>query len=147
MKKQINILMNLAYMNKFRYWLITIVVFVYSSTVLAQDINSFWTNYANLRTVGNHHEAINLLHKYETAFESSGNVDKFIYHLLLADSQLMIKDIDDASKSLVLCDMLIKDMTSEELQYCKDNDTLNIWLAKYYFLVGNQTLKDRKSVV
>ena len=63
--------MNLAYMNKFRYWLITIVVFVYSSTVLAQDINSFWTNYANLRTVGNHHEAINLLHKYETAFESS----------------------------------------------------------------------------
>lgn len=142
MKKQINILMNLAYMNKFRYWLITIVVFVYSSTVLAQDINSFWTNYANLRTVGNHHEAINLLHKYETAFESSGNVDKFIYHLLLADSQLMIKDIDDASKSLVLCDMLIKDMTSEELQYCKDNDTLNIWLAKYYFLVGNQTLNN-----
>lgn len=132
--------MNLEYMNRYRYWFITIVVFVCSNITLAQDVNSFWTNYIELQNSSDQHETIELLHQHKTIFESSGNVDRFVYHLLLANSQFAINDIDNALKSLSSCDWFIKEMTPEELQYCKDNEFLNIFFAKYYYFTGDQAL-------
>ena len=131
--------MNLVYMNRFRCWVIAII-FVCSGTTLAQDINSFWTAYAELQNSGNHHGIVKLLHKYKAGFDSSDRPDKLLFYLLLANSQLVINDVDKAMESLTVCDLLIKDMTSEELQFCKDNELLNIWLAKYYYFIGNQAL-------
>lgn len=132
--------MNLAYMNRFRYWFIAIIALVCPVTTFAQNINLFWTNYAELRNNGNHRDIVKLLHQHKEFFDSSGKIDKLMFYLLLADSQLVIDDVNKAEESLTLCDLIINDMTSEELQYCKDNEILNLWLAKYYYFIGNQAL-------
>lgn len=131
--------MNLAYMNRFRYWLIVIII-VCPVTTLAQDINLFWKDYAELLNNGNHQDIVELLHEHKALFNSSGKIDKLMFYLLLADSQLVMDDVKKAKESIALCDLIINDMTPEELQYCKDNEILNIWLAKYYYFIGNQAL-------
>lgn len=140
MIRQINILMNLVYMNRLRCWFIAIIVFVGTSMTLAQDVNSFWANYLELQSCENHHESIKLLHKYKAVFESSNNVDKLVYHLLLANSQLAINDTNTANESLALCGLLIKRLTTDELQYCTNDKIINILLGKYYYFIGRQAL-------
>lgn len=136
--------MNLVYMNRFRYWFIIIIVFATSSTALAQDIKSFWVNYAKLQNSGNHNETIKLLYKYKDVFESSDKVDRLMFYLLLSNSQIAINDIKTANESLTLYGLLIKGLTIDELRYCKDNEITNIWLAKYYYFIGNQALNSGK---
>ena len=61
--------MNLAYMNRFRYWLIVIII-VCPVTTLAQDINLFWKDYADyIECLGS-----NILNIYDPEVTISNNI-------------------------------------------------------------------------
>lgn len=128
--------MNLASMNKFHCWLVVILTFFASNVSVAQNVDTFWGEYARLQNSGNHLGMIKLLQNNKMLFENSNDIDRFVYHILLANSQLSINDIDNGTKALNTCSLLHERMDSVTLQKLKDDETLNLLLGKYHYLIG-----------
>ena len=128
--------MNLVSMNKLHYYLVSILMLLFSNVSVAQDTDTFWNEYERLQNTGNKYDIITLLQNNKILFESSGEIGRFVYYMLLANSQLSINDIGNATKSLSTCTALRERMDSSALQILKDDENLNLLLGKYHYLIG-----------
>jgi len=122
--------MNLAFMNKIRYWII-VLLSVATNVCKAQ---SFKQQHEQLVEQDNDVEMIKLLHKHEDEFLKSGLIGKFAYHINLAILQFNLKDYPNATRSLAVCSHVLEEIESSDLELLKSHKTTP--LAKYFYLIG-----------